>query len=684
MRSLCTSQINLAAQALALAALRRARRVLRRVWWLGSRVFVLGLIAGLVFGLPWFLRAPDLSALDDLALTLQGSEDEVLQLRLNSTGKWREGISLSEIDPRMIQTLIAFEDRRFYRHIGVDFRALGRATWSLAQEGRIVSGGSTITMQLARLLDPSLQSRGLWTKVRQIAHAVRLDWHMSKTEILEAYFTLAPYGGNVEGLKAATTTWFRQSPASLTPSQIGLLVALPQSPERRRPDLHADRALAAKGHVLTSVAKLQQISAEDLADYVAEGLPLETYRPPALGQHAFDRLARESGFSFDAPSHLNATWQAMLGELLRDEIAAYPIPINAAAMVVERRTGRVRAYQGAADYGQTARKGGNNFLASTRSPGSLLKPFIYAMALEEGYLAPDHVFTDQTFQIDAYAPGNFDNRFSGQISLADALVTSRNIPAIETLQGLGSQRMTRTLEAVLGRPASVATDQGLSLAVGSFSMTAEEVVQLYLSLIDPDHPARLRFQGNDLDGAPESPLISAQTAQTLLSLMATPRADGAGYRVFKTGTSQHRQDAHALVITADHLIYTWLGTPDNEATQILSGAEAALPLAERIQAALELAAPQVQPLQPSPANPLIPSETCQNPIRVPEDGDWLRLNDLRVHVELSQGVSNLYLNGKEAILEGQVLTLPEPGAHRLTAVMGACRQTIEIFVEPAP
>lgn len=474
--------------------MRRVKRVLRWGWRFGSRSLLFGGLLALAFGLPWFLRAPDLTALDDLALSLRGSEGEILQLRLNSTGKWREGIALSEIDPQMVEALIAFEDRRFYQHIGVDFRALGRATWSFAREGRVVSGGSTLTMQLARLLDPSLQSRGLWTKARQIAHAVRLDWHMSKEEILQAYFTLAPYGGNVEGLKAATHAWFRQSPETLTPSQIGLLVALPQSPERRRPDLYPERALAAKGHVLRSIAKLQQISEPDLADYVTEGLPLEAYRPPSMGQHAFDRLSADPDFNLNMPSTLDARWQLTLNDLLRDEITAYSAPINAAAMIVERRTGRVRAYQGAADYGEAARKGGNNFLRSIRSPGSVLKPYIYALALEEGHLTPDHVFTDQTLQIDAYAPGNFDNRFSGQISLSEALVTSRNIPAIETLQRLGSQRVTRTLEAMLDRPNSVATDQGLSLAVGSFSMTAEEVVHLYLALVDPTYAPTLIFQ----------------------------------------------------------------------------------------------------------------------------------------------------------------------------------------------
>ena len=654
---------------------------------LGRRHLFRGLLLsglGLLFASIWLSRPPDLSPLSDLSRILQADDGQILQLRLNSAGKWREAIVLSEIDPNLISTLIAFEDQRFYDHIGVDFRALARAGLTFIREQRVVSGGSTLTMQLARLLDPDLRSGGLISKFRQIAFAIKLDWHLTKSEILSAYFTLAPYGGNIEGVMAASAAWFQRPPSALTPSQIGLLVALPQNPEQRRPDRFHGRAIAAKNHVLTTVAPILGFSAQDLQDYVSEDLPLELVRPNSNAQHAFDRLMGDGDEVNLSQTSLRAEWQVTLGRLVEGEIGVYPAPINAAAMVVERRTGLVRAYHGSSSYLDQERKGGNNFLRSIRSPGSLLKPLIYGLAIEEGLIAPDHVFVDQRLQVAAYAPGNFDGQFSGAISLADALVSSRNIPAIKTFQQLGSARVARLIEQVIGRQNSQSLGLGLSLAVGGFSMNAEEIVTLYLALSDPGDAAGLQFWvGEEASTQPAEALISPDTAQTLMSLMAVRRSDGRGYRVAKTGTSQNRQDAHAVLITQDHLIYTWLGTPDNEATQSLTGAASALPLAERIQAALNLAPPFVAQSRMGVTVNLNPTTSCTQLILIPEDGDWIRTQDLSLFVDLSDPEADLYLNGYAVDRREQVLTLPTSGAHRLSASSGDCRQTIEVFVDTA-
>ena len=632
----------------------------------------------------WLSHPPDLSALQDTSRSLHAQDGQLLQVRLNSAGKWREPVSIAEIDPNLIAALIAFEDQRFDRHKGVDAFALARAGLSLVRERRIVSGGSTLTMQLARLLYPDLRSGGLAAKARQIAAALKLEWHLQKSEILEAYFTLAPYGGHIEGVKAATRAWFQTDPAHLTFSQIGVLVALPQSPERRRPDRFPGAALAAKNRVLTTIAPRLGIGTQALRDYESEGLQMQFHRPPSLAQHALDRLRDKDRHKGTAPplvTSLNGDWQRVLGDLLAHEVRAHAAPINAAALIVERRTGLVRAYQGSAGYLDRDRKGGNNFLTSVRSPGSLLKPLIYALALDRRLIAHDHVFRDQRLQVAGYAPSNFDGAFVGDITLAEALVTSRNIPAIETLRLLGSGAVARQIEGLLGRRDPQYLDQGLSLAVGGFSLSGEELAALYLALVDPGTARALRFEVGDGALPVTDPLLSPETTQTLLGLMAVPRADGRGYRVAKTGTSQHRQDAHAMVVTQNHLIYTWLGTPDNERSEHLTGASAALPLAERIQSALNLPPPRLA-AQPKLAAPLpLPASTCPPLILVPEDGDWLRAPTRRVFVDLPYPSTNLYLNGHPADLAGQSLLVPMPGAHSLSANAKGCRQTINFYVE---
>lgn len=636
-----------------------------------------GLLALLCIAVVLYARTPpNLSQLDDTSITVLDRTGYPIQLRLNSTGKWRERVTLSDIDPRLVEALIAYEDQRFFAHSGVDLLAVARAGMSFVSEARIVSGASTITMQLARLLNPDMRERSVLNKLRQMLFALRIEQHLEKSEILEAYFTLAPYGGNIEGVMAASWAWFGRTPMQLTASEIGLLVALPQSPERRRPDRNLEAAISSKNHVLETIAPRLNFTEQALFEYLEEGLNAQQFQPPSLANHLLDVNLERSVFSEE--TSINSDWQHVVQELLSQQLIGLDAPINGAVLIAERRTGAVRVYHGSADYNSTERLGAINYLATLRSPGSSLKPFIYAFALDRGLIEPNHVFSDRALQRDGYAPGNFDSGYWGDVTLREALVTSRNVPAVRTLEMLGSGSFIRSIENYLQRDTRL-PDPGLSLAVGGYYVTAEQLTEIYLGLADPDARPTLVFQDNLRSSQPE-PLVSEQTSEAIQSLMSVDRVDGTTL-VAKTGTSQDRQDAWAVLITRDHVVTVWFGTPNNEETVVLTGAEVALPFAQRVERALMLSPPSVLP--PIFASSQVDVERANCPILLeyPEDGEWIRTDDLGIAVGLNERDARVYLNGHRVNIYRGSISLDSPGAYSITVEQGGCRQTVDVFIE---
>jgi len=616
---------------------------------------------------------PDIGRLAETSTVVRASNGEILELRLTPSGHWREHITLDEIDPLLVDMLVAYEDKRFWTHHGVDVRALARALGSIFTTGRITSGASTLTMQTVRLIDPNLGRRTLWVKVRQILAAIRLDAHLTKEEILEAYFMLAPYGGNIEGVKAASTAWFEKPPGKLTMTEAALLVALPQSPERRRPDRHPEVAFEAKARVLSVIQGRLGIGAEDLLEYASEELPGRKYVPQSYAPHLTDRL---NAADFIKPTALNSEWQGVLSKIVSGYADQFEAPINAAAMVVERRSGFVRAYVGSADYLSKERKGGINYLTAMRSPGSTLKPFIYAKALQRGLISPNEIFSDAPIQVSGYAPGNFNSEFSGEVTLREALVRSLNIPAVETLGMVGVTDFEASIASFLGH-STIATS-GLSLAVGGYYMTAEELAGLYLEFADPDEANGLRFfEGEELKKRPY--LFEARSVNTVQNLLLQEDKMGS-VTLFKTGTSHNRQDAWTVALTKDHIVLAWLGTPDVEATENLTGRSAAYPLARLIIEALGLDAPRLRKDVIEDESGLIKLEACPRLIQYPEDGEWVKTDNLSLSLAGKTG-NEWYLNGSPIELGRGLIDLSAPGVQRLTAKNGDCSETVQIFVE---
>ena len=643
------------------------RAAILRAAFAGISIFVLGLAINIA-------RPPDLGRLAEVSKVVRGSQGGILELRLTTEGYWREPVRLEQIDDDLVAMLVAYEDQRFWDHPGVDFYAIARAILSSARSGRVTSGASTLTMQTVRLINPDLGRRTLWIKARQIIEAIRLEAHMNKEEILEAYFTLAPYGGNIEGIVAASHAWFEKPPAQLTMTEISLLVAIPQSPEARRPDRFPIRAQAAKARVLETVQARLSISDADLAEYMAEGLPNRRYFPSSRAAHLADRFDTAA---FAYHTTLNEEWQGNVSNIVQAYVGQLPLPINGAAMVVERRTGHVRAYVGSGGYLSQQRTGAVNFLQAVRSPGSTLKPFIYAKALQLGLIAPNEVFQDVPLQIEGYAPGNFDAGFTGAVTLADALAQSLNIPAVQTLNAISPTAFENTISTYLGRVSSETA--GLSLAVGGYYMTAEELAELYLEFANPGQVGGLLFfEGQHQLRRPF--FLEQRSANTVQNLLLQQETDGSQV-LFKTGTSHQRQDAWAVALTENHVVLVWLGTPDVQATEVLTGRSVAYPLAQQIMESLGLEPPSArEDVLTAPSAALELRLQCQDLIRFPENGEWIRSDDLSLSVYGTAGAM-WYLNGEPTNLEAGRLLLRHPGVQRITARVDDCHETVEVFVE---
>jgi penicillin-binding protein 1C len=629
-----------------------------------------------LFIMIYIMRPPDPGRLSDLSSVVRSSGDDVLELRLSKSGHWRESVRLSKIDPQLIELLIAYEDKRFWKHHGVDPLAILRAVKDYLAAGRITSGASTLTMQTARLMRPELGKRSLFVKLHQMLEALRLEAHWTKDQILEAYFTLAPYGGNIEGIKAASEAWFQKLPLQLTVSEAALLVALPQSPEARRPDRHPQKAFLAKSRVLAATKEKLFLTEEEFAEYKTEALPFRRYKPSSYSPHFADRFGR---LDLAEPSTLDKEWQTAVKNIVFNATNQLPEPINAAAMVVERKTGKVRAYVGSSDYLSQVRKGGVNYLKSVRSPGSTLKPFIYAKALQRNLISTGDVFEDTAIQTAGYSPTNFDQTFSGQVTLQESLIRSLNIPAITTLEKINVQAFENDLRSYLGGNFSQSNYAGLSLAVGGFYMTAEDLMALYLEFSDPGLKSRLTFfeQSSNHEG---SFLFEEKSAKTVQNMLI--QFNGIGRKVaFKTGTSHNRQDAWTIQLTQKHIVLAWLGTPDNEPTQILTGRSSAFPITEKIVNALGLSSPRkFKDFEQNEDDEKLVLKSCDRLIQFPENGEWLRSDSLAVSIG-GPTQAAWYLNGKPMALEYGQMRLPNAGSHKITARLDGCRETNEIFLD---
>lgn len=507
-------------------------------------------------------------------------------------GRWRLAAGPGDVDPRFLRMLEGWEDKRFQDHGGIDAMALLRSGLESARHGRIVSGGSTITMQVARL-NERLPTGSLWAKGSQFLGALALERALTKSEILALYLTLAPYGGNIEGIRAASLTWFGHEPKRLTVGEAALLVALPQSPERLRPDLHPERARKARDRVLARMAEIGVLSQAEAERAMRESVPSARRAMPMLAAHAADeaRLRTIKNGRRSARLTVDAALQARLETYAREKAATLPEPQSLAIVVADHTTGEILASVGSPDLLDTRRQGYVDLTKAQRSPGSTLKPLIFGLAFERGVAHPESLMDDRPTSFAGYNPSNFDGRFEGMLTARRALQLSRNLPAVELLAAVGPSRLVdRIRRAGASLELGNRSLPGLAVGLGGLGISLEDLVRLYAALANGGvaKPLRIDAQAHVAPGAGER-ILSPQAAWYVASILAGAPATAKGSPgtvAFKTGTSFGYRDAWTLAFDGRHVVGVWLGRPDGAPVPGLIGQDAAVPVMRDVFARL--------------------------------------------------------------------------------------------------
>jgi penicillin-binding protein 1C len=496
-------------------------------------------------------------------------------------GRWRLPASVKDADPRFLALLIAYEDKRFYSHRGVDPLALARAAWLFAANGRIVSGGSTLTMQVARLLEPRSE-RSFAAKLRQMARAIQLEASLSKREILALYLSLAPYGGNLEGVRAASLSYFGKEPKRLSLHEAALLVALPQSPESRRPDRAPETARRARDRVLERAAP-PLVPADEIALARLEAVPQARRPMPALAPHAADQAVASAPATSLHRLTTDASLQRHLEMLARERAQTLGRDISVAIVAVDHASGEIRARVASADYFDERRAGQVDMTQALRSPGSALKPFIYALGFEDGLVHPETLIEDRPVRFGSYHPENFDLTFQGTVTVRRALQMSLNVPAVALLEQVGASRMTARL-AQAGAPLALPRGEvpGLAMGLGGVGVKLIDLTMLYAGLARQGTTLPLVERADDLVlTRPPRRLMEPVAAWYVGNvLLGTPPPENAAARriAFKTGTSYGYRDAWAVGFDGARTIGVWVGRPDGAPVPGLLGRSAAAPI----------------------------------------------------------------------------------------------------------
>jgi penicillin-binding protein 1C len=524
-----------------------------------------------------------LAQASEASTTIVDRNGKLLRAYAMADGRWRLPVDAKTgVDPTYLKLLFAYEDRRFRSHAGVDPLALGRAVLQLLSRGHIVSGGSTITMQLARLMEPR-RERSVYAKLRQMVRALEIERHMNKDQILDLYLAMAPFGGNLEGIRAASIAYFGKEPKRLSLAESALLVALPQSPETRRVDRYPDAARAARNRVLDRMVEDGVVSREDAASAKAVPVPRMRKPMPILAPHSADRAMASVK---DAPVialTLDAGLQKILEALARDRAIALGPNISVAVIAVDNASGDVLARVGSPDYFDDRRAGQVDMTRAVRSPGSTLKPFIYGLAFEDGFVHPESLIDDRPIRFGSYAPENFDMTFQGTVPVRKALQMSLNVPAVALLDRVGASRLSSRLKQA-GANLVLPKDEapGLAIGLGGVGVTLQDLVQLYCGLarLGNTRPLReiMNMQGDKRDSLRLLDQVAAWQVGNVL--MGTPPPEnGVHNRIaFKTGTSYGYRDAWSVGFDGRITIGVWVGRPDGAPAPGIVGRTAAAPI----------------------------------------------------------------------------------------------------------
>ncbi|GGA16505.1 penicillin-binding protein 1C [Neptunicoccus cionae] len=554
-------------------------------------------------GLAIWVAQTDLPALQpEVSVVVEDREGRLLRAFTVADGRWRLPVELQEVSTNYITQLIAFEDKRFYNHNGVDGLAALRAIAQALANGGVVSGGSTLTMQVARLLEES--GTGSWRgKLRQMRVAWALEQRLSKSEILRLYLHLAPFGGNLEGVRAAALSYFRKEPIRLTDAQAALLVALPQSPERRRPDRHYASAVVARDRVLERGYSAGILDLGAVKAARRERVPSQKYAFDFLAPHLAERLVAEAPYLTRHSLTLDREVQKQAETLLRARVRGRHKALSGAVMVMDHQSGEVIVSVGAPDYLDAARQGFVDMTRAVRSPGSTLKPLIYGLAFEQGLAHPETVIDDRPVRFGDYAPQNFDKQFRGQLRVRKALQMSLNVPAVSLLDAVGPGVLMARMRRAGAKPLLANTrPAGLAVGLGGVGLRLQDLVAIYGAIARGGAPVGLKWRTRDVPGSVARPPVLGPVAAwyvgDILRGVPAPPSAPQNEIAYKTGTSFGHRDVWAIGFDGRHTVGVWLGRADGAAMPGELGVGLAAPLLFDLFATLK---PAVTPLSPPPA-----------------------------------------------------------------------------------
>jgi penicillin-binding protein 1C len=579
-----------------------AKRALRAVVWTGTlgTVVAAGLLAAWVQHVA--ANLPSFPALSEIATStiVVDRDGRLLRPFTIADGRWRLPATRADVDPKFFEMLLAYEDRRFHQHDGVDWLAMLRASAQFVLSGQIVSGGSTLTMQVARLLDGG-DTRNAAGKVRQMAAALALERRYGKDEILDLYLALAPYGGNVEGIRAATLAYFGKEPKRLTTAEAALLVAIPQSPEARRPDRDVGAARRARDRVLDRLAGQGVLTTDAAAAAKTEAVP-DGRRPfPMLAPHLAVAAVEADPA---APVHrltIARDLQASLETLAAGRAAALGPNLSVAILVADQMSGAVVASVGSPGLTDDARAGYLDMTRAVRSPGSTLKPLIYGLAFEQGLAHPESLIEDRPSAFSGYVPENFDGRHRGTVTVREALTQSLNVPAIAVLDGVGPAMLVARLKrAAVTAVLPDHSAPGLAVGLGGVGVSLRDLVALYVAIARGGAPIALRDGVTAPGDGSGAPVLNASAAWYVADILAgtPPPVTGSPGRIaYKTGTSYGYRDAWAIGFDGQYVIGVWIGRPDGTAVPDLSGIASAAPI---LFEAFDRIGPKRVPLRAAP------------------------------------------------------------------------------------
>jgi len=542
--------------------------------------------AGIVCALAAADRAnpPDMTRYNTLSPEVVARDGTLLRPFLSKDGYWRLKTQVRDVNPRYLKILKAYEDKHFDEHFGVDPAAVVRAAAQYLGSGRIVSGASTLSMQAARLLGPR-RPRGLITKAFQMVRAVQLEERYSKDEILSIYLTLAPFGGNLEGVRAASLAYFNKEPEALDLSESAVLVALPQSPARLRPDRHGLAAIAGRKKVLNRMVAEGVVTQGDVDVAEHEGVPSIRLAMPMIAPHLAYHLMT-SAKTARIETNIDANLQRSIERLAVQESAYFDDHASLAIVVVDNKTRDVLAYVGGTDY--WGKSGQIDLARRSRSPGSALKPFIYGLAFDDLILHPSTMMEDQATTFGDYAPKDFSGGFQGAVTARDALRMSLNVPAVMVLDRVGPLRFTLALQNAGARLAFPTKDvPSLPVALGGLGIGLADMAMLYAGIADAGVAKPLRYLKDAPDGASHRLFgpVAAYYLRQILAGVALPEGWAMGQGLsrqrtiaFKTGTSYGFRDAWSAGFSNDYTVAVWVGRADGAPRVGSVGREAAGPI----------------------------------------------------------------------------------------------------------